>query len=58
MYRPHAGRFSNVTKTLDIDKEFVTNAQPATAVMLTVRRNLQFAIYVAIHMHFKINEIT
>ena len=53
-----SGRFSNVSKTLDIDEEFVTNVQPATAAILTVRRNLQFALYVAIHMHFKTNEIT
>ena len=50
--------FSNVSKILDIDEEFVTNAQPATAVILTVKRNLQFALYVAIHMHFKTNKIT
>ena len=48
---------SNIFKTLDIDKEFITNTQQATGVILTVRRNLQFyLIYICI-LKF-LNEIT
>ena len=41
--------FQIISKTLEIDKEFVTNAQPATAVILTVRETYSFHfIYICI----------